>query len=193
MACIGGYHLDNQAVIDLFIDGLPQRLVRAIVEQEDPHMFEEWKDAAIRNHTKCKWLLVCFAMKRSNSNKSHPTQEQWKKAFQKPKDPNAMDTTPRRVKTHAALTQEDKAKLMAAGKCFQCKKQGHMSKTCPDKPAQARGTPDSDSEAKTIQAASSKLTKHTNPFLTSEKKKTMAQDIICLISNAEDDVKDTII
>ena len=40
---------------------------------------------------------------------------------------------------------------------------------------------------------SSKLTKSTNPFLTMVEKKSTAQHIICLITDAEDDVKDTII
>ena len=49
-----------------------------------------------------------------------------------------------------------------------------------------------DSEGETIQATTSKPPpKQTNPFLV--KKKTTAQDIIRLITDAEDDVKDTII
>jgi hypothetical protein len=29
---------------------------------------------------------------------------------------------------------------MAEGKCFRCKKTGHLSRACPDKPRQARAT-----------------------------------------------------
>ena len=65
-----------------------------------------------------------------------------------------------------------------------------MSKNCPDKPAQAWGTPEDSSEDEAIQATTSKPT---NPFLTSPKKKTTAHDIIRMITRAEDDVKDTII
>ena len=68
-----------------------------------------------------------------------------------------------------------------------------LSRYCPDKPTQARGNPqEEDSEDEAIQATTSKPPpKPTNPFLV--KKKTTAQDIIRLITDAEDDVKDTII
>jgi hypothetical protein len=31
------------------------------------------------------------------------------------------------------LTPEDRRKLMEEGKCFKCRKQGHVSASCPDK------------------------------------------------------------
>ena len=110
-----------------------------------------------------------------------------------------MDTTPGRVKARATntcppLNDEEREKLRKEGRCFRCKKQGHLSRYCPDKPSQARGNPDEEeSDGETIQTTSSKAAapKQTNPFLV--KKKTTAQDIIRLITDAEDDVKDTII
>ena len=110
-----------------------------------------------------------------------------------------MDTTPGRVKacatnTRSSLSEEDREKLRKEGCCFHCKKQGHLSRFCPDKPSQARGNPEEEeSEGETIQATSSKTPtpKQMNPFLV--KKKTTAQDIIRLITDTEDDVKDTII
>ena len=65
-----------------------------------------------------------------------------------------------------------------------------MSKNCLDKPSQARSAPDDSSDNEAIQATTSKPT---NPFLTTSKKKTTAQDIIWMITKAEDNVKDTII
>lgn len=138
-------------------------------------------------------LSQSFQNKGQTGTKTHPTQEQWEKVFQKKADKDTMDTMPGRVRAHATNTrgvptEEDKAKLMAAGKCFHSKKQGHMSKNCPNKPAQARSAPDDSSDKEAIQATTSKPT---NPFLV--KKKNSAQDIICMITKAEDDVKDTII
>ena len=109
-----------------------------------------------------------------------------------------MDTTPGRVKARATntrppLNDEEREKLRKEGRCFRCRKQGHLSRYCPEKHSQARGNPqEEDSGDETIQATTSKPPlKPTNPFLI--KKKTTAQDIIRLITDAEDDVKDTII
>ena len=110
-----------------------------------------------------------------------------------------MDTTPGQVKActtnmHPPLNDDECEKLRKEGWCFWCKKQGHLSRNCPDKPSQVQGNPEEeDSNEEAIQATSSKMPtpKPTNPFLV--KKKTTAQHIICLITDAEDNVKDTII
>ena len=129
--------------------------------------------------------------------KDVPHKNNGKKAFTKKRD-DAMDTTPGRVKARATttrppLTDEEREKMKKEGRCFRCRKQGHLSRYCPEKPSQARGNPSGEeSEEETIQATVSKPPpKQTNPFLA--KKKTTAQDIIRLITDAEDDVKDTII
>ena len=142
------------------------------------------------------WIKSKFRNK--GWNETCPTSEQWKKVFAKKGD-DAMDTTPGRVKARATTTcpplnDEEHKKLRKEGRCFRCRKQGHLSHYCPEKPSQARGNPEGeDSKDKIIQATSSKLAppKQTNPFLA--KKKPMAQDIIRLITDAKDDVKDTII
>ena len=195
LACLGGYNLADRAVIDMFIEGLPASLAINVAKFNDPDTFEDWKRGAIQNHTKYMWIKSKF---HKGQNKLCPTQDQWKKAFQKKGD-DAMDTTPGRVKAHTTntcppLTDDEQEKLCKEGQCFRCKKQGHLSCYCPDKPSQARGNPeDEESQGESIQATSSKAPapKQTNPFLA--KKKTTAQDIIQLITDAEDDVKDTII
>ena len=42
---------------------------------------------------------------------------------EKERDPNAMDVD--------RLTIEERTKLMKEGRCFKCKKQGHLSRDCP--------------------------------------------------------------
>ena len=49
---------------------------------------------------------------------------------QKRKDPNAMEVDT--IKT-GRLSEEEKAKLLKEGRCFRCKKMGHLSRNCPDK------------------------------------------------------------
>src|ERR1700677_1534394 len=67
-----------------------------------------------------------------------PNQNQWRQGFAK--DSNAMDLTPGRTRARGALTDDERAKLMVEGKCFRCRKLGHLSCACPDKPRQARAT-----------------------------------------------------
>ena len=194
LARLGGYNLADWAVIDMFVDRLPASLAINMAKFNDPDTFADWKRGAVQHHTKYLWIKSKF---HKGPNKTRPTQDQWKKAFQK-KGEDAMDTTPGRVKARAAntcppLNDEERERLRKEGRCFRCKKQGHLSCYCPNKPSQARGNPEEEeSDEETIQATSSKPPlKQTNPFLT--KKKTMAQEIIRLITDAEDDVKDTII
>ena len=194
LARLGGYNLADKAVIDMFVDGLPPSLAINVAKFNDPQTFRDWKRGAVEHHTKYMWIKSRFRTK--GKTESRPTQDQWRKAFTKKGD-DAMDTTPGRVKARGAntrppLTDEEREKLRKEGRCFRCRKQGHLSRYCPEKPSQARGNPgEEESEDETIQATTSKPTKPTNPFLV--KKKTTAQDIIRLITDAEDDVKDTII
>ena len=143
------------------------------------------------------WIKSKFCNK-GQETKSCPSQDQWKKAFSKKRGDDAMDTTPGWVKAHAtntrsSLMDEQREQLRVEGRCFCCKKQGHLSCNCPNKPSQAQGNPEEESEDETIQATLAKppALKLTNPFLM--KKKTTAQDIICLITDMDNDVKDTII
>ena len=189
---LGGYNLADRAVIDMFVDGLPNSLAINVAKFNNPRTFNEWKRGAVEHHTTYLWIKSRFHKK----NETRPTQDQWKKTFTKKGD-DAMDTTPGRVKAWAAntrppLTDDEREKLRKEGRCFRCRKQGHLSRYCPDKPSQARGNPEEEeSEGEVVQATTSRPTKPTNPFLV--KKKTTAQDIIRLITDAEDDVKDTII
>ena len=49
-----------------------------------------------------------------------------------------MDLTPGRTRARAALTDDEYAQLRKEGKCFHCKKQGHLSRNCPLKPGGSR-------------------------------------------------------
>ena len=48
-----------------------------------------------------------------------------------------VNRTKKGVTVRVALTDAEKAKLQSEGRCFRCKKQGHISRNCPDRPAQA--------------------------------------------------------
>lgn len=48
-----------------------------------------------------------------------------------------MDVDVRTTRTNT-LTKEEREHLQKAGKCFFCKKQGHIARNCPDKPRKPR-------------------------------------------------------
>ena len=103
LARLGGYNLDDRAVIDMFIEGLPASLAINVAKFNDPNNFADWKRGAIEHHTKYMWIKSKFHNK--GQSKTCPTSEQWKKAFQKKGD-DTMDTTTGRVKARATNTRQ---------------------------------------------------------------------------------------
>jgi type VI protein secretion system component Hcp len=59
--------------------------------------------------------------KKADTNKSNENAHWW--STTKRQDPNAMDVD--------TLTMEERGMLLRQGKCFCCKKPGHMAKDCP--------------------------------------------------------------
>jgi hypothetical protein len=64
--------------------------------------------------------------------------KQWQQRFAK--DPNAMDLAPGHTRARAALTDDEMAKLHQEGKCFKCKRQGHIGHNCPNQNPQICAT-----------------------------------------------------
>ena len=193
-----GYILDNDTVIDMFCNGLPAGLFEQIVRNDNPRGWEDWVRCA-RKHQQV-YMLVQARKKRDQidkptekkkSNNPARTQEQWRNAFSrntnKPRDPNAMDTTPGRVRARQITTEEREA-LMKSGKCFNCRQQGHLSRDCPKRQTtRARGATTSASKVEDVEEDVQE------PAVRSGTTKYTSDDIIQMINNCEDWDKDAVI
>jgi hypothetical protein len=151
----GGHNVNEPELLRLFAQGLPTPLANSCLEQQDPDTFDEWTHAAQRNQK--VWLK-----KQSLKGVFGPTQNQrnpprtgnpfggfqWRnqnrggqnrpnQGQSSSRDPNAMDTS---ATVRKAVMEADKQKHRSEGRCFECSKQGHIARNCPDRKAKARAT-----------------------------------------------------
>ena len=90
-----------------------------------------------------------------------------------------MDLTPGRTCARAALTKEEQVTLQKEGRCFNCKKQGHIGQNCPLKAGGSK-------------AQSGETTKDANQTQSSIKKLT-ADDLINIMQGMDEGEKDKMI
>jgi hypothetical protein len=118
------------------------------------------------------------------------SKEQWQQALQpKPKDPNTMEID--RVRARL-ITTDERTELMKAGKCFTCRKQGHLSRNCP----QCLSHPRTNVHASTSQVKVEDNDEEEDTPKTKArvgKTKYSADEIIEIMRNTEDNDKDEVI
>ena len=137
LARLAGYDLNSSLVLDKFGSKLIPGLYAAIVNsQDEPVTWTDWVRAAQKYQQKYLLVQANLGDRRSKDpqkGQKNRSKEQWQQALRpKPKDPNAMEID------HVCargITTDERAELMRSGKCFTCKKQGHLSRDCPQKPA----------------------------------------------------------
>ena len=195
LARIASYDLHNQMVLDRFSSGLTSGLYIAIVNGPDePRNWTEWTQAAQKYQQKYLLIHSSLGMRNPKDLKTHKkpqTPEQWKMAWKKSgnRDPDAMDTTPGCTRARKINTDE-RTELMKAGKCFTCKKQGHLSRDCPQRPPP---WPRTNARASTSKIDEVNSDDEEPAKVRSGKKKHSASEIMEILREAEDDTKDTII
>jgi hypothetical protein len=118
------------------------------------------------------------------------SKEQWQQALRpKPRDPNAMEIDHVRARQ---ITMDERTELMKAGKCFTCRKQGHLSRNCPQCLSRSRtNARASTSQVKVEDNEEEEDTPKTKAHVS--KTKYSADEIIEIMRNAEDDDKDEVI
>jgi hypothetical protein len=151
----------------------------------------DYEDAAIRYHR--KFLQYQAFFERPSKNKK-PTQQQWQQRFAK--DNNAMDTTPGRIRARAALSDDEVAQLRREGKCFKCRRQGHIGRNCPNQSSQIRAT-DTNKASNTPQDATNTSTASSGASGANEPshsiKKINAQELVELVQGMDQGEKDKVI
>ena len=127
-----------------------------------------------------------------NSRKKPRTLEQWKAAWNNKKsgDSDAMDTTPGRARARK-IDADERTELMRTGKCFTCKKQGHLSRDCPQRPPQRPRTDARTSTSSQIENVNSDDEEPAK--VRSGKKKHSASEIMDILREADEEAKDSII
>ena len=142
---LAGYHEQTGMICDRYFQGLPKGLREAMISFEPTRHYQtlsDWIEGAIRQHSKYLTFQAHFGSKKDTNqrfqNNQRPSKQQWQQGFAK--NPNAMDLTPGRTRARVALTDDERATLRQEGKCFKCRKKGHMSRDCPDRPSQVRSS-----------------------------------------------------
>ena len=100
-----------------------------------------------------------------------------------------MDTTPGCTRARR-INADEKTELMKTGKCFTCKKLGHLSCNCPQRPPPR---PCTSARASTLKIEEVNSDNEEPAKIRSRKKKHSASKIMEILREAEDDTKDTII
>ena len=196
LARMAGYNLQDQMVLDRFGSGLNPGLFTAIINNTDPRTWLDWTRAAQKYQQ--KYLLIRSALgikTRSTFQKTRKkpqTPEQWKAAWnnRKNSDPDAMDTTPGQARARR-IDADEQTELMKAGKCFTCKKQGHLSRDCPQRSPQHPCTNARASTSAQIEDVNSDDEEPAK--VRSGKKKHSASKIMDILREADEEAKDSII
>jgi hypothetical protein len=178
-----------------YFEGLPEGLRRAIVKDENMNLLTtvaDYEDTAIRYH--CNFLLYQTFFERPSKNPKKPTQQQWQQCFAK--DNNAMDTTPGCICARAALSEDKMTQLCREGKCFKCRRQGHIGHNCPNQNSQIHATDTDKTNTKTQNAtntstASSGTSDTTT--LSHSIKKINTQELVELVQDMDQGEKDKVI
>jgi hypothetical protein len=194
LARLAGYDLNSSLVLDRFSSKLTPSLYATIVHgPNEPVTWTDWVRAAQKYQQKYLLVQANLGDRRSKDpgkGQKNRSKEQWQQALQpKPKDPNTMEID--RVRARQ-ITTDERMELMKAGKCFTCRKQGHLSRDCP----QHSSCPRTSARTSTSQVKIEDDDKEEDTPKTKArigKTKYSADEIIEIMRNTEDDDKDEVI
>ena len=123
---------NDKVTVQLFQQGLNQKLHRAIWEQihPRPETLDQWITGAREQQNAWLNFNTVFGRYLQEWNKQKGNFKEQYQQRQNQQHNDAMDVDTIQVN---ALTLDECANYMKEGRCFFCKDKGHMSKACPKK------------------------------------------------------------
>jgi hypothetical protein len=194
LAHLASYDLNSSLVLDRFGSKLIPGLYAAIINGPDePVTWTDWVCATQKYQQKYLLIQANLGDRQSKDpvkGQKSCSKEQWQQALRlKPRDPNAMEIDHVRARQ---ITTDERAELMKAGKCFTCRKQGHLSRDCPQRlPRPRTNACASTSQVKIEDDDEEEDVPKTKARV--GKTKYSADEIIEIMRNTEDDDKDEVI
>ena len=122
---------DSEISCQTFRKGLPPPLAKRVIEMEGmPSSLTMWIKQTQKHHA--RWAMskaLGYQAKREQLGKkfSKWNSKETYREKKKERDPDAMDVD------FTQMHPDKKERLMKSGSCFQCEKQGHLSRECPNK------------------------------------------------------------
>lgn len=102
---------ESRSMVDCFLRGLPIDFLQSIVDSQDtiPNTIDKWQSAA-RQEVQRQALMKLYHL-------AEPKRD--------------ADATWTGVIRRTRMSKEERIRLMAEGRCFECKTRGHLARDCP--------------------------------------------------------------
>ena len=136
-----GWERAAQGSLEMFKQGLTSGIHYRILNRNPvPRTIDDWYAAAREEMMRRQMIRASLGPRKKEYMNKKPHREPSGKFGFKKKDPNAMEidadivgegsNSPNWRERHGSLTEQEKKKRQTKGRCFLCRRQGHMRHNC---------------------------------------------------------------